>query len=197
MGSFSSESRPREANAEKGRSRLAVVVWTRGTAGMEQKPQHTLGLDFGDILAASTEDRISGRPTCVLGLFTKAPVFLVKALREWTGSVGEALRLPSSLLTSPLCRRPSSSPLESESHRSVHASLVLPLFMAGITSYRPAARCVGYVLKMSIGSVRGLGGNQHHPTLLSSIQHLRKSNNNTFKMLKMENRHLRFCLLFG
>lgn len=50
--------------------------------------------------------------TCVLGLFTKAPIFLVNALSVSTGSDGEALLLPSSLLASPLCDRPSSSPLQ-------------------------------------------------------------------------------------
>lgn len=82
----------------------------------------TLKQEFVDILAVIMEERISEWPTCVVGLFTKAPVFLVKALREWMGSVGEALRLPSSLLTSPLCKRPSSSPLRAETHLSVHAS---------------------------------------------------------------------------
>lgn len=47
----------------------------------------------------------------MLGLLTKAPIFLVRALSDSTGSEGEALRLPSSLLPSPLCDRPSSPPL--------------------------------------------------------------------------------------
>lgn len=132
----------------------------------------------------------------MLGLFTKAPVFLVNALREWTGSVGEALRLPSSLLPSPLCEKQSSSPLRAENNLSIHTSLVLLLGTTGITSYQPAARRVGYILKMCIGSVRRLGRNQHHPTLLPSIQHLRKHNNATFEMLNMENCHLRFSFFF-
>ena len=52
--------------------------------------------------------------TCVLGLFTKAPIFLVNALRASTGSEGETLLLPSSLLPSPLCDRLSSSPLDGQ-----------------------------------------------------------------------------------
>lgn len=47
--------------------------------------------------------------TCVLGLLTKAPTFLVNALRDSTRSEGETLLLPS-----PLCGRPSSSPLRTE-----------------------------------------------------------------------------------
>lgn len=50
--------------------------------------------------------------TCVLGLFTKAPIFLVNALSVSTGSDSEPLLLPSSLLASPLCDRPSSLPLQ-------------------------------------------------------------------------------------
>lgn len=82
-------------------------------------------------------------------------------------------------------------------HTHTHASRVLLLFTTGITSYQPAARRVGDVLKMRIGSVRRLGGNQHHPTLLPSIQHLRKNNNATFKMLNTDNHHPRFASSLG
>lgn len=50
----------------------------------------------------------------MLGLLTKAPTFLVNALSDSTGSEGETLLRPSSLRLSPLCDKPSSSPLRGE-----------------------------------------------------------------------------------
>lgn len=105
IGSFSSESRPRGANAANGRSRLAAVIYI---------DTHRAGFSVvGETLKSCVKSSLRWR-TCVLGLLTKAPTFLVNALSDSTGSEGETLLRPSSLRPSPLCDKPSSSPLRGE-----------------------------------------------------------------------------------